>query len=159
MVEKSLSLIEKVAQCHSVEEFIGSEFCCSRLWEMLTSWKVLSMAVNVTFPGGRLNKYQSTPDRMLRTDWRSNSAQVYVGGLMWAFCLFVLCARILCLYVCLCTICLSCSHEGQEEGIRYPGTRVTNCELPCGCWKSNPDALEEQPVPLIMGASLQSWIN
>lgn len=68
MVEKSLSLIEKVAQCHFVEEFKGLEFCCSRLWEMLTSWKVLSVTVNVTFPRGRLNKYQSTPDRMLRTD-------------------------------------------------------------------------------------------
>ena len=34
-----------------------------------------------------------------------------------------------------------------EEGITSPGTGVTDgCELPYGCWESDPGHLEEQPV-------------
>ena len=36
-----------------------------------------------------------------------------------------------------------------EEGVRPPGNGVTDsCELPCGCWESNPHPLEEQPLLL-----------
>jgi hypothetical protein len=29
------------------------------------------------------------------------------------------------------------------------GGVTDSCELPCGCWESNPDLLEAQPVSLI----------
>ena len=36
-----------------------------------------------------------------------------------------------------------------EEGIESPGTGVIDgCELPYGCWESNPGSLEEQLVLL-----------
>jgi E3 ubiquitin-protein ligase NEDD4 len=39
--------------------------------------------------------------------------------------------------------------QKSEKAIRSPGTVVTDCcELPCGCWKSNPGPVEEQPVLL-----------
>ena len=48
---------------------------------------------------------------------------------------FISCALVFCRHVCLC------------EGVGSPGTGVTDsCELPCGCWESNPHSLKEQPV-------------
>lgn len=47
-----------------MEEFIGSEVV---LKPSLGKGEKLESVVNVTFPRGRL-KYQSTPDRTLRTD-------------------------------------------------------------------------------------------
>lgn len=45
----------------------------------------------------------------------------------------------------------------REESISSPGTRVTNgCDLPCGCWDSNPGSLEKQPVLLTTGSFCQS---
>lgn len=39
--------------------------------------------------------------------------------------------------------------QRAEEAIWSTGTGVTICcELPCDCWKSNPDPLEEQPMLL-----------
>jgi hypothetical protein len=36
-----------------------------------------------------------------------------------------------------------------KEGVRFPWTGVTDgCELPCGCWESNPGPLQEQPMLL-----------
>ena len=41
--------------------------------------------------------------------------------------------------------------QRSEEGIRFPGTGVTDgCEPLCGCRESNLGSLEEQPVPLIV---------
>ena len=43
-----------------------------------------------------------------------------------------------------------------EDSLRSSGTEVTgNCEMPCGCWDLNPGPLEEQPMFLITGPSLQ----
>ncbi|ERE84501.1 E3 ubiquitin-protein ligase [Cricetulus griseus] len=43
-----------------------------------------------------------------------------------------------------------------EKGIGYFGNGVIDsCELPCGCWESNPGPLQEQQVLLTMGPSLQ----
>jgi hypothetical protein len=51
---------------------------------------------------------------------------------------------VFCLHVCLC------------EGVRSPGTGVTDsCKLPCGCWKLNPSALEEQPMLLTAEPSVK----
>lgn len=42
--------------------------------------------------------------------------------------------------------------ERSEEGIRYPGTGVTDSyELPYGYWKLNPGFPLEQPVLLTVG--------
>ena len=43
-----------------------------------------------------------------------------------------------------------------KESVRSPGTGVTDsCESPHGCWGLNPSPLEEQPVLLTAGPSLQ----
>ena len=53
-----------------------------------------------------------------------------------------------CLYVCLCTTCMSEAKEASKF-IRSLGTRITDgCELPYGCWELNLGPLEEQPVLL-----------
>lgn len=52
-----------------------------------------------------------------------------------------------CLYVCLC------------GGARSFGPGVTDsCVLSCGCWESNTDPLEEQPMLLTTETSLQPLI-
>ena len=61
---------------------------------------------------------------------------------LWLIC--ISCALLLCLHTCLC------------EGVRSPGTGVTDrCEVPCGCWELNPGSLQEQPVLLTAEPSLQ----
>jgi hypothetical protein len=52
-----------------------------------------------------------------------------------------------CIYVC--------------EGVGYPeACIIASCELPCGCWESNPGPLEEQPVILLISeSSLQPSID
>jgi hypothetical protein len=46
-------------------------------------------------------------------------------------------------------------YPNSRGGIRFPGTGVTDgCELSFGCWESNLDPLEEQPVPLTAEPSL-----
>lgn len=43
-----------------------------------------------------------------------------------------------------------------EYLVQSGGTGVTDgCELPCGCWESNPGPLEKQPVLLTAAPSLQ----
>ena len=60
------------------------------------------------------------------------------------FNLFILCALVFCLHICLC------------EGVGSPGSRVTgSCELPCGCWEWNLGLVEERPVLLTAEPSLQ----
>lgn len=45
-----------------------------------------------------------------------------------------------------------------EEGIVFPGTEITDsCEQPCGCWQSNPDPPEEQPVLLTADSFFQPY--
>lgn len=51
---------------------------------------------------------------------------------------------------CILSACMSVYHVHDwcpgvpEEGVRFPGTRVTDaCEPPCGCWESNIGPLEE----------------
>jgi hypothetical protein len=45
-----------------------------------------------------------------------------------------------------CHMCAWCSQR-PEEGIRSPGTEVTDsCELPRGCWDFNLDPLEKAAV-------------
>jgi hypothetical protein len=40
--------------------------------------------------------------------------------------------------------------QGPEWDVWSAGTGVANgCELPCGCWESNPGLLEEHPVLLL----------
>lgn len=56
-----------------------------------------------------------------------------------------LCVREFCLHAWLCITCVQCSQ--RPKVVRSSGTRVTDiCELPWGCWESNPGLLEEQPV-------------
>jgi hypothetical protein len=58
--------------------------------------------------------------------------------------IFILCASVLWLHVCLC------------EGARSPGTGVTGWwKLPCGCWELNLGPLEEQSVLLTTELSFQ----
>ena len=46
------------------------------------------------------------------------------------------------------------------EGVRTPGAEVTDsCELPCGCWESNQNTLEGQPVLLPAEPALQLSIG
>ena len=43
------------------------------------------------------------------------------------------------------SILLACMQR-PEEGIRSSGMGVTdNCELPCGCWESNPGSMGDLP--------------
>jgi hypothetical protein len=58
--------------------------------------------------------------------------------------IFISCALVFCLHVCLC------------EGVRSPGTGVTDIyELPCECWELNLGPLEKQPALLTTEPSLQ----
>jgi hypothetical protein len=46
--------------------------------------------------------------------------------------------------------------QKSEEGVRVPGTRVMSiCEPPCGCQELNLGPLQEHPVLLTAGQSLQ----
>jgi hypothetical protein len=46
--------------------------------------------------------------------------------------------------------------QRPEEVTECPGTKVTDgCELPGGCWQSNPGPLQEQPVLVTAEPSLQ----
>ena len=57
-----------------------------------------------------------------------------------------------CLNVCKCTHVVHCPQR-SEEGV---GTGVTDtCQLPCGCWESNPGSLQEQSMLLTTEPSLQ----
>lgn len=52
-------------------------------------------------------------------------------------------------HVCTVYLCVSSAHGGQKRALHPPGKAVINsCELPVGCWESNPGLLEEQPVLL-----------
>ena len=52
-------------------------------------------------------------------------------------------------------MCIGVLPAGVSKGDRFPETGDTNsCELPCGCWESNPGPLEEQPVFLTVEPSL-----
>ena len=52
-----------------------------------------------------------------------------------------------------------CACGGSVEGVWSPGTRVTDCEPPYGCWESNLGPLQEQQVRLIgESSSLQPLI-
>ena len=47
-----------------------------------------------------------------------------------------------------------------EEGIRFPGTGVTNdCEPSCGSWEQNSGSLQEQKVLIPTEPSLQPLIR
>jgi hypothetical protein len=61
---------------------------------------------------------------------------------------FILCVQMFCLCACLCTTCVQFLRR-PAEGVRYPGTGVTDgCEPPCRCWELNPESLEGQPLSL-----------
>lgn len=48
-------------------------------------------------------------------------------------------------------------HARSEAGVRCPGNGVMDdCELPCGCWESNPGLLQEQQMFLTAEPLLQS---
>ena len=54
-------------------------------------------------------------------------------------------------YMCVCrhSLCECLVPAEAKEGVRFPGTVVTDiCELLCGCWELHSDPLEEQPVLL-----------
>lgn len=45
-----------------------------------------------------------------------------------------------------------CLEPEEAEGVVSPGPGVMDgYEPPCGCWKSNPGPLQEQPVVLLAG--------
>jgi hypothetical protein len=48
------------------------------------------------------------------------------------------------------------SPQRPEEGIRLPGSGLSDCEPQCGVWELNPGHLQEQPVLLTTGPSPQS---
>ena len=53
-----------------------------------------------------------------------------------------------CLLIILCTMCMQYPWR-SEDGAGFLATRVTGCcELLCGCWDSDKEPLEEQPVLL-----------
>ena len=65
-----------------------------------------------------------------------------------SLCIFILCAVLLGLHVCLC------------EDARAPGTGVTDSrELSLGCWEVNPGPSEEQPVLLTTEPTLQPYLS
>ena len=55
------------------------------------------------------------------------------------------------LYICVPT-CMSDAHGGQK-GVLYLWSH--SCEMPCGCWESNPGPLDEQAVLFIYESSLR----
>lgn len=63
-------------------------------------------------------------------------------------------------------VCAWCLQRGKE-GVRSVGIQSDSCQLPCGCWKSNPGSLEEQPVlwplsslssPVVLGFEMVSLV-
>ena len=72
----------------------------------------------------------------------------------WSF--FWKSASMFCLHVCLCTTNMHCLLR-TEGGDRGP-CNWRLCELPCGCWESNPGPLEEQQV-LLMAEHLSSLFH
>jgi hypothetical protein len=53
-----------------------------------------------------------------------------------------------------CTVCVQCPPR-LEEGVGTPRTGTTDgCKFSCGCWESNFDPLEEQPMLLMLEPSL-----
>jgi hypothetical protein len=47
-------------------------------------------------------------------------------------------------YLCMCTVCMQWA---TAEGIRFPGTGVTeNCEPPCECLETNLGLTQKQQV-------------
>lgn len=50
---------------------------------------------------------------------------------------------------------VSSAHESQKRASDPLGPVTDSCELPHGCWESNPDPLQEQPVLLTTEPSLQ----
>lgn len=51
-------------------------------------------------------------------------------------------------------MCAMCVHE-ITRGVTYSGTGVSGpCELPCGSWKLNIGALEQQQMLLIIELSI-----
>lgn len=63
-----------------------------------------------------------------------------------------------CLYVCALCVCLVSSEV--IEAVQSPGTEVADgCELPYGCWESNPCPLQEQQVLLAAEPLLQPCIR
>lgn len=64
---------------------------------------------------------------------------------MYLYATYVWC---LCLHIYLYATYVWCLCR-SEDGIRAPGTGgLDSCEMACGCWESNPNPLEEQPVLL-----------
>lgn len=41
---------------------------------------------------------------------------------------------------------MPCDPRNPEEGTRSPGIGLNDCELLSGCWVSNMDPLDKQPV-------------
>lgn len=75
------------------------------------------------------------------------------------FYFIILCAQV---FGCmnLCALCVCLVPVGAREGIRSSGTGLTvSCELPCGCWESNQNTLEGQPVLLPAEPALQLSIG
>ena len=61
------------------------------------------------------------------------------------------------LSVCLFTTFVLSAQRALKKGVRSVGSRVINGYEPSlGCWETNPDPLEKQPVLLITEPSLQS---
>lgn len=48
--------------------------------------------------------------------------------------MFSSCVCVFCMYVHMCTVCMSVTLEGQKKASEPPKTRVTDgCEPSCGC--------------------------
>ena len=43
----------------------------------------------------------------------------------------------ICLLVCVCTVCMQCLQRPDENGGSSETVVTDDCELPCGFWKSN----------------------
>ena len=60
------------------------------------------------------------------------------------------------LSVCLFTTFVLSAQRALKKGVRSVGSRVINGYEPSlGCWETNPDPLEKEPVLLITEPSLQ----
>lgn len=80
---------------------------------------------------------RNTPFHVFIMKCHLSLIMTYVSFLNIVLFIFILCALMFCLHLCLC------------ESVGHTGTKVTDsCELPCGCWHLNPHSLEVQPVLL-----------